>query len=245
MVAVDDRFCIDRWEASLVDKRTRTSLSPYYPPDRRESSRIVEHWESERLRVGNEQAREVTLPPLPAFQRARQPDPMAVSKRGMTPNGYLSKIVAKRACENADKRLCQYDEWREACMGEAKRQFPYGDKYVAGACNIFRALHPAAVLHDNPAIGHLDPRLNLVRDKDDPLLRKTGATPRCKSDWGDDAIYDMNGNLDEWVEDEKPRFVGGFFSRSKKDGCDSSVGSHPETHFDYTTGVRCCLTPER
>jgi hypothetical protein len=53
----------------------------------------------------------------------------------------------------------------------------------------------------------------------------------------------MNGNLDEWVEDEHGRFVGGFFSRSKQDGCESSVGVHPVTYFDYSTGVRCCRAP--
>ena len=58
--------------------------------------------------------------------------------------------------------------------------------------------------------------------------------------WGDDYIADMNGNIDEWVEDEKGRFDGGFFSRSKKDGCKSTVGAHGKTYFDYSTGVRCC-----
>jgi len=53
-------------------------------------------------------------------------------------------------------------------------------------------------------------------------------------------VWDMNGNLDEWVEDPKGRFVGGFFSRAKKDGCFSSVASHPNEYFDYSTGVRCC-----
>lgn len=63
-------------------------------------------------------------------------------------------------------------------------------------------LHPAATLHGNASVGHLDPRLNTVREKNgDPLLRATGTTSRCKSEWGDDAAWDMNGNLDEWVDD--------------------------------------------
>ena len=105
--------------------------------------------------------------------------------------------------------------------GRGEAAVPLRAEYKQGACNIFRALHPAKELHDNASIGHLDPRLGLVHEKNgDPLLRRTGATPACKSVWGDDAAWDMNGNLDEWVDDEKGHFVGGFFSRSKRNGCE-------------------------
>jgi formylglycine-generating enzyme required for sulfatase activity len=170
---------------------------------------------------------------------------MAVSRAGVVPNGYVSGLVAARACKNAGKRLCRHDEWVLACEGEKKQRFPYGTEYKQGACNIFRAMHPAMELHDDATTGHHDPRLNLVKEKSgDPLLRRTGATAACKSVWGDDAIWDMNGNLDEWVEDEHGRFDGGFFSRSKRDGCESSVGAHKNDYFDYSTGVRCCASPE-
>jgi sulfatase modifying factor 1 len=76
-----------------------------------------------------------------------------------------------------------------------------------------------------------------------PLLRRTGETPECQSRWGDAALFDMNGNLDEWVDDPKGRFVGGFFSRSTKNGCQAGVTNHPPRYFDYSTGVRCCRAP--
>src|SRR6185503_3590597 len=251
MISVADRFCIDKWETSLLDKATRTPLSPYFPPDRRFAIKLVEIWEQERLTMGDDKAQAMPLPELPAFQREHDVEPFAVSKPRVTPNGYLTGVVAARACENAGKRLCRYTEWRTACEGEAKRPFPYGTEYAQGACNIFREAHPAAFLHNNATIGHLDPRLLLVVGKgDDPLLRPTGETPRCKSEWGDDAAYDMNGNLDEWVVDDtvepdpktgwKGRMVGGFFSRSKKDGCASSITAHPKDYLDYSTGGRCC-----
>ena len=244
MVNVDGRFCVDRWEASLVDKKTRTPLSPYYPPKRRLAVELFERWEQERQTIGSEEARAMELPPLPEWQREREPEPMAISKGGVVPSGYVSGEAAALACTNAGKRLCHYDEWVTACQGEAKQQFPYGDTYQQGTCNIFRPAHPALVLHDNPSVGHHDPRLNLVAHKGDPLLRRTGATRACASRWGDDAILDMNGNLDEWVEDEKGRFAGGFYARSKKDGCQSVVTAHGKTYFDYSTGVRCCWSPE-
>lgn len=237
---VAGRFCIDRWEAVLVDRVSGETLSPYYPPTRALAGRMYDRWQKERMTVGDAQAQAMPLPPLPAWQREREPEIMAVSRPGVVPNGYTSGIQAERACQNAGKRLCKLDEWVKACRGQQDRPYPYGDTYRQGACNIFRFTHPATVLHDNPSIGHLDPRLNLVTEKGDPLLRRTGATPECKSVWGDDAAWDMNGNLDEWVEDEKGMFVGGFFSRSKKDGCQSRVKAHPRDYFDYSTGVRCC-----
>jgi hypothetical protein len=243
MVNVKNDFCIDRWEASLVDRDTGVVLSPYYPPDRKIASFIASSWEKQRFEMGSEEAQQIPLPPLPDYQRKRDVKPKAVSRPNVVPNGYLSGDMAKLACENAGKRLCQHDEWKTACRGAQERQFPYGDKYEQGGCNIFRAAHPALTLHDNPSIGHTDPRLNLVKDGDAPLLRRTGATPRCKSEWGKDAAWDMNGNLDEWVEDPKGLFVGGFYSRSKRDGCDSAVRAHKNEYFDYSTGVRCCYSP--
>jgi formylglycine-generating enzyme len=111
---------------------------------------------------------------------------------------------------------------------------------VQGKCNMFRESHPAYLLHGNAAEGHLDPRLNQVTFKGKPLLRKTGETAACVSEWEGDGIHDMVGNLDEWIDDPEGTFVGGFYSRAKKDGCDSTVRGHPTTYFDYSTGVRCC-----
>jgi formylglycine-generating enzyme len=244
------KTCIDRWEASLVDRRTKEPLSPYYPPQPKLCTTLERRWQTERATLGGPAAQAMPVPALSELQHGHF-EPMAVSKPGVTPAGYLSGVVAEKACEAAGKRLCRVSEWVKACEGEAHRQFPYGEKYEPARCNIFRSHHPAAVLHDNPSIGHLDPRLNLVKEGNDPLLRPTGATKSCASVWGPDALYDMNGNIDEWVlDDTEPpaegeetlryKFVGGFFSRSKKDGCLSGVRNHGKTYFDYSTGVRCC-----
>jgi hypothetical protein len=234
-------FCIDRWEAQLVDKLTGMTLSPYYPPERKLAAQIAAQWEKQRLEIGSDEAREMPLPPLPEWQKKRDFEPMAVSRPNVVPNGYVSGVNAEKACRNAGKRLCRHHEWVLACEGDKQQRYPYGAEYKQGGCNIFRALHPAGALHDDVTIGHLDPRLNLVKEPSgDPLLRRTGATQSCKSAWGDDAAWDMNGNLDEWVEDDKGRFDGGFFSRSKREGCEQSVTAHKKDYFDYSTGVRCC-----
>ena len=127
-----------------------------------------------------------------------------------------------------------------ACRGEQDTLFPYGPDYVDGACNVFREDHPATLLHENPSLGHLDPRLDRVPGRKGPLLRATGESPRCASRWGDDAVYDLVGNLDEWLDDPAGAFAGGFYARSTRNGCDAFVGAHPKSYLDYSTGVRCC-----
>ena len=187
------------------------------------------------------------LPEPPAWQRNHAFSPRAVSRPGVVPQGYLSYYTAKRACGNAGKRLCTEKEWVSACQGEHATKFPYGERYKAFACNVFRPYHPGFALHQNSSIGHRDPRLNLlIEGDDDPLLRPTGGTPSCVSHFGGDVIFDMVGNLDEWVEGEKqPVFVGGFYARSTTKGCEAKVDSHAAPYFDYSLGTRCCIDSEK
>lgn len=238
MVRVAGRFCIDRYEASTVDARSGRPLSPYFPPTVRAFFSVLEQW------VEAEVAPSPSLLPLPfpdpAWQRAEGFAPRAVVRQGVTPQGYASRNAADAACRNAGKRLCSEDEWVTACKGERATKFPYGDAYRHGVCNVFRDDHPAHLLHGSFSEGLLDPRLNQVKLGDEPLLRATGATPACKSVWGKDAVYDMVGNLDEWVDDPDGTFVGGFYARPTRQGCEAKVTTHPAVYFDYSLGVRCC-----
>ncbi len=233
-------FCVDRYEAMLVDHATKARISPYYAPSRKWATYAAKNWASRRLRVGGPKARAMPLPKLPVWETERDFEPRAIVRKNVTPNGHVSGNDAATACRHAGKRLCTPRQWRVACGGEQGWQFPYGPKYIRGKCNVFREAHPAAVLHDNPAKGHTDPRLNQVTYKGRPLLRRTGTTPSCASKWEDDAIYDMVGNLDEWVDVPKGSFAGGFYARSSKKGCDWRSTAHPMYYADYSTGVRCC-----
>lgn len=235
-------FCIDRWESSTVDAKTGEPLSPYYPPLPAELDAVWDYWTLEARSLGNSAARAFPLPELSQWQQSNKFAPRAVARPGAIPQGYLSYYSAKKACENAGKRLCTEREWVTACGGERGFKFPYGDKYRALACNVYRHFHPASYLHENASLGHRDPRLNLlVEDGTDPLLRPTGATPDCASRWGTDAVYDMVGNIDEWVEgDARPAFVGGFYARSTNKGCEAKVDAHAAPYYDYSTGTRCC-----
>ena len=231
-------FCIDRWEIRTVDAATGEPLSPFYPTSPKLAASVRDTWLCEQSTLGAAAARAFPLPELSRFQREHSFEPRAVSEAGALPQAYLSYTQAKRACENAHKRLCSKDEWVTACRGQKGTQFPYGDSFRAGRCNVHRAIHPGHVLHASSSLGLLDPRLNLVEEGEEPLLRSTGETATCASEWSGEKIYDMVGNLDEWVEDKM--FLGGFYARATLKGCDAQVSSHAEIYFDYSTGTRCC-----
>lgn len=234
-------YCIDRWEASFVDAATGEPLSPFYPPEPRLLRAARAFWQIERFNTADESARGMPLPDVPAIQRTGRFLARAVSVPGAVPQAYLSYPLAKAACERAGKRLCTQDEWLTACRGALQTKFPYGAFYELGKCNVYRLFHPAAVLHGNSSTGHRDPRLNLIIEGEtDPLLHVTGGTPGCASPWHEDAVYDMVGNLDEWIEDEAGTFVGGFYARSTRKGCDAKVTDHSPDYYDYSLGTRCC-----
>jgi formylglycine-generating enzyme required for sulfatase activity len=248
MVAVHD-FCVDRYEVSTQDAATQMPLSPYYPPEPRWLIYVHDQWQALRFRVGDEPARRMPLPELSPLQRSLQYEPMAASVPGRVPQAYLSYHSSKRLCERAGKRLCSAKEWETACRGEHQTRFPYGNDYRLEPCNVGRSFHPASILHGLASSGHLDPRLNLILlDGDAPVLRVGGASQSCRSTWNNDAIYDMVGNLDEWIDDPEGTFRGGFYARRVTVGCDAAIESHAPTYFDYSTGTRCCLggsTPAR
>lgn len=233
-------YCVDRYEAMLVDSETSSRISPYYAPSRKQASRTARVWESLRFEMGKPRQQAIPLPTLPAWQLQKDFVPRAVARKGVTPNGHVSGQQAKVACESAGKRLCSKEEWLIACRGQRGEQFPYGSKYVRGKCNVFREAHPGHVLHGDVTIGHSDPRLNRVTYRGQPLLRKTGATKTCASRWSGDAIYDMVGNVDEWLDDPDGSFAGGFYARTSTKGCHWRSTAHPFQYADYSTGVRCC-----
>lgn len=240
MVSIAGAYCVDRFEGMLVDVGSGARVSPDYPTTPGLFDYALSGWATERERAGDVRAHALPLP-LPPTLTA--PSPKVVARMGVRPNGYLSGDVAEAACAATGKRLCSLDEFVRACRGEQDTDFPYGPDYRYGVCNVDRSEHPASTLHGNASLGHLDPRLGHVVASDGPLLRVTGGSPACRSEWGSDAVYDMVGNLDEWVT-EPDGFAGGFYSRSARNGCDALVTSHPKRYLDYSLGVRCCKDAE-
>jgi hypothetical protein len=171
-------------------------------------------------------------------------DGVAASVEGVVPQGYISGEVAESACAAAGKRLCTLDEWLRACQGPETWTWPYGDTYVDGACNdTYPGTHPV-VDYFGTSVGVWDsehmnnPGINQQPDTVD----ETGANPACVTTEG---IFDMHGNLHEWIADPAGTFKGGFYADASINGpgCTYTTTAHAFGYHDYSTGFRCCGDP--
>jgi formylglycine-generating enzyme required for sulfatase activity len=209
---------------------------------------------------------EVVGVPHPHWQR---PEPgvryQARSAAGVFPQGYVSREEAKEACEASEKRLCSRREWLRACQEKGIQTYPYGERGVRGRCNTGKNHLLVEVFGHNPRGGfkyddHFNsPKLNQMPG----FLARTGEHPGCSSELN---VFDMVGNLHEWVSDkvdtafmekldtedvdrrEQPWsvgngvFMGGFYSTTSElgPGCFYTTVAHEPRYHDYSTGFRCC-----
>jgi sulfatase modifying factor 1 len=180
----------------------------------------------------------VTLTP---FARPAAATPIrAVSVRHVVPQGYIDGESAKRACLAAGKRLCTSDEWLLACRGAEGRIYPYGNTRENGRCNDDRGQHAAIEYFGSSEawvwsrIGH--PCISQLPD----TVHLTGEDAGCVTPEG---VFDLMGNLHEWIDDPAGTFRGGFFddTRVNGEGCLYRTVAHDVSHWDYSTGFRCCV----
>ncbi len=67
------------------------------------------------------------------------------NRQGQVPVTALTWTEASEKCDAAGKRLCSAYEWEHACTGPTGNRYPYGDRFIEGAC--------AIALDDRPASG--------------------------------------------------------------------------------------------
>jgi formylglycine-generating enzyme len=167
----------------------------------------------------------------------------AVSEPGVYPRGYVSAIQAERACGRSGKRLCKPAEWRNACMGPKHQTYGYSSGSEPGRCND-HGRSPMGVIYAGENLGprekwdsdHMNaPELNQVEG----TLARSGEHAGCTNEYG---VYDMVGNLHEWVADPDGTFQGGYYldTRINGEGCTYRTTAHAAWYHDYSTGFRCC-----
>jgi hypothetical protein len=163
----------------------------------------------------------------------------ALSAEGAVPQGYINANQAEAACENAGKRLCTNTEWLRACRGPDNTTYPYGNTREPGVCNDARAVHPAVEYFgtSDPSVYSLiqHPCLNQLPNSLDPAGSRAG----CETAEG---LFDMMGNLHEWTSDPAGTFRGGYYVDTviNGPGCLYVTTAHDRSHWDYSTGFRCC-----
>jgi formylglycine-generating enzyme required for sulfatase activity len=205
MADIEGRFCIDRYEATLVDV----------------------------LANGEERAHS-PFAPVAQLSRVR-----AVSARAVFPQGYISAVEAQRACGESGKRLCRVAEWGKACRGPEPKSFGYGERREPGRCND-NGRNPVLSLYGRGQWNWATMNQPLLNQQDGTLAR-TGEHAGCTNGYG---VYDMVGNLHEWVADPSGMFYGGYYqdvsSKGHGEGCGYLTTAHEARYHDYSTGFRCC-----
>jgi hypothetical protein len=146
--------------------------------------------------------------------------------------------------------------------------YPYGDARDPGACNSGKPPLLPLMFPERGYSFHYEEHFNSpALDLEPGYLAKTGEHARCATELG---VLDMVGNLHEWVSDdvtrgllaqleaEGPRqwqpatpgngvFMGGFYSTNGEHGagCGFTTVAHDPGYHDYSTGFRCCTSPDR
>ena len=84
-----------------------------------------------------------------------------------------------------------------------------------------------------------DPRINEAPN----TVALTGSFTHCRNAFG---VFDMVGNLHEWISDvhdgTRGTFRGGYYQDThlNGDGCTYRTTAHDVSYHDYSTGFRCC-----
>lgn len=134
-----------------------------------------------------------------------------ISRPGVLPWRNISRDDASTACANAGKRLCTAEEWQRTCRGDADTEYVYGSSFVAETCN-------------DAVAGERAPE-------------PTGTRTSCV---GSANVYDLSGNVAEWVASGSP--LGGSYDDLNTElTCLAPPPGPSEGTADPTIGFRCCL----
>ena len=215
MASVDDKFCVDKYEGSLVEVLPNGDERawPYYMPvDKLEAGHSV--------RAVSEKG---VYPQGYISGKQAAAACKASGKRLCKPTEW------KTACKGPEKTLYPYGNERKPGVcndtGRSPMAAIHGQEFYAGV-----AFSSHALMND--------PQLNQLAK----TLAETGAKEDCTNGYG---VHDMVGNIHEWVDDWQGTFQGGYYLdvTQNGEGCNYRTDAHEFGYHDYSTGFRCCADP--
>lgn len=162
------------------------------------------------------------------------------NRRGTLPTVSLSWDEARQACAAEGKRLCTSDEWERACRGASGWHYSYGPDFNRSTCN-------TPIQGGGPEPGGAP-------------YAPSGSHGGCRSPEG---VFDLNGNVAEWVEDswnldrlgpaggpgDDPTSLRQLRGGTMWDGTfygQSCISrhAHPVQAQSDDDGFRCCANPQ-
>jgi protein-disulfide isomerase/uncharacterized membrane protein/thiol-disulfide isomerase/thioredoxin len=170
---------------------------------------------------------------IDAFESSVDKSGKAVSVPNVMPS-FSSWFDAEKACKAAGKRMCTEEEWVSSCIGEPADDHNKNGKFV-----------------DGPVVGRLYPygpfyEKDTCRDSEDKLngkATKTGSLAGCRTP---DGIYDLSGNLYEWIGQsvDDAAMMGGDFRTKTSGTCRRRAATYGAGYKNETIGFRCCADAE-
>ena len=211
------RFCVDKYEASLVEIIAE-----------RRRARLVAYYH----------ARSTTVTVIVARERDGRRTRRATSARRRR----------QSACKALGQAPLQAAEWKTACKGPEPKKYGYGERAhaPAPATTTARARsapssRPTSRTARRATSDKMnDPHLNQLDGHGSP---RPARTTSCTNGYG---VYDMVGNLHEWIADPTGTFQGGYYLDvdTERRGCGYRTTAHGAAYHDYSTGFRCCKDDE-
>lgn len=159
---------------------------------------------------------------------------VAESGKHRIPATRMSWYAARDACAAAGKRLCTEAEWVTACQGapavDDDTDGQFADDMIEGTAYPY---------------GDFFERDRCWDDKQGDAYRPvyTGELPGCVSAGG---VYDLTGNVEEWVGDRPETAVllgGGWDTRDDHARCYRRNDSFGAAYASPRSGFRCCADP--
>jgi len=141
------------------------------------------------------------------------------------PINCVTYFGAEQFCNWIGGDLCTPDEWSDACKGGNRNyNYPYGESFEEGRCNV-------------------------ATYEDRKTIQPIKSNELCVG--GFDELYDMGGNVSEWLKTVDPRLpetyaktapaaYQGNHPGSERKICNKICGGTDKTSKFPPIGIRCC-----